>query len=193
MVYYSSDWSGIGIYSCKCSNGGDLILFCAPRWPMTRLLTRIGPADNGRRMSLEEFEHAEGEPGHSYELSKGVIIVMDVPAFPHLAQFDALRDQLVVYKVQHPNRIRYLVGGGEGKVLLESLGSEQHPDLAVYRNPPEEPGNWATWVPEIVVEIVSPSSRQRDYDEKPDEYLQFGVREYWIVDREKGHLLVHRR
>ena len=27
--------------------------------------TRIGPADNGRRMSLEEFEPAEGVEGYS--------------------------------------------------------------------------------------------------------------------------------
>ena len=38
------------------------------------------------------------------------------------------------------------------------------------------------WVPEIVIEVVSPSSRKRDYEEKPEEYLRIGVKEYWIVD-----------
>ena len=42
------------------------------------------------------------------------------------------------------------------------------------------------WVPEIVIEVVSKSSAYRDYEEKPPEYLQFGVREYWIFDAAKG-------
>ena len=46
---------------------------------------------------------------------------------------------------------------------------------------------------EIVIEVVSPSSVHRDYDEKPDEYLQFGILEYWIVDAEKQQVLILRR
>ena len=56
---------------------------------MTRVATQIGPADAGRRMSLAEFEYAEGAPGFLYELSKGVVTVMDVPAIPHALQIDA--------------------------------------------------------------------------------------------------------
>lgn len=33
-----------------------------------------------------------------------------------------------------------------------------------------------------MIEVVSPGSEQRDYEEKPEEYLAFGVLEYWIVD-----------
>ena len=49
------------------------------------------------------------------------------------------------------------------------------------------------WVPEIVVEVVSESSRKRDYNEKPDEYLRFGVKEYWIIDGEIRVMTVLRR
>jgi Uma2 family endonuclease len=34
----------------------------------------------------------------------------------------------------------------------------------------------------LAVEIVSPSSIQRDYEKKPLEYANKGVPEYWIVD-----------
>ena len=51
---------------------------------MSRTMTRIGPGDHGRRMSLEEFEHAEGQEGRLYELSRGVITVVDVPKPRHL-------------------------------------------------------------------------------------------------------------
>lgn len=37
---------------------------------------------------------------------------------------------------------------------------------------------------DIVVEVISPESRQRNTVEKPDEYAQGGVPEYWLVDYE---------
>jgi len=76
---------------------------------------RIGPADHGRRMSLDDFDRAIAAEGWNYELGKGVI------------------------------------------------------------------------------EVISESSRQRDYEVKPDEYLAFGVDEYWIVDATKQQMIVHER
>ena len=40
---------------------------------------RIGPADHGRRMSLEEFREAEEEEGYRYELARGVLEVTLCP------------------------------------------------------------------------------------------------------------------
>ncbi|MES2733175.1 MAG: Uma2 family endonuclease [Bacteroidota bacterium] len=37
-------------------------------------------------------------------------------------------------------------------------------------------------VPDLVVEILSPSSYYRDTVEKKDLYERFGVKEYWIID-----------
>jgi hypothetical protein len=44
---------------------------------------RIGPADHGRRMSLEEFREAEEEGGYRDELASGVLEVTYVPGQPH--------------------------------------------------------------------------------------------------------------
>lgn len=59
--------------------------------------------------------------------------------------------------------------------------------------PPDEPDLWAFWVPEIVVEVVSPSSAERDHVEKREDYLAFGVLEYWIIDAARPHVVVLRR
>jgi Uma2 family endonuclease len=157
----------------------------------------IGPADHGRRMNLEEFEHAEAEDGHLYELSRGVVTVVDVPKPGHLAQVLAIRRQVHAYDAANPGRIHTIASGNECKLLIDGLESERHPDLAIYKTPPPEGENddevWSQWVPEIVVEVVSPSSRQRDYEEKPEEYLRLGVGEYWIVDADEGLMKVLRR
>lgn len=41
-----------------------------------------------------------------------------------------------------------------------------------------------TGVPDLLVEILSPSSGKRDRTLKRDRYERAGVREYWLVDRE---------
>jgi Uma2 family endonuclease len=161
---------------------------------MTRAITQVGPSDNGKRMSLAEFDRAEGREGYNYELSRGVITVVDVPDRKHLLQVCAVREQFSAYWRAHPGKINLLAHGGECKILLADLESERHPDLAVYKHEPVDDENlWATWVPEVVVEVVSSSSRQRDYVEKRKEYLDFGIREYWIIDEEKQEMLVLRR
>ena len=162
---------------------------------MSKTVTRVGPLDDGRPMTLEDFEFAEGVEGRLYELSRGVVTVIDVPKRKHMAQIEAIRDQLYPYKFAHPSRIHTIATGAECKILLEDLQSERHPDLAVYLSPPpnDEADIWSTWIPELVIEVVSPSSVQRDYVEKREEYFQFGVQEYWIVDADKGQVLILQR
>jgi Uma2 family endonuclease len=154
---------------------------------MGETLIQVGPADHGRRMSLDDFEHAEAADGRRYELGRGVITVVDVPDPKHEFQLDALRGQLYDYRSSHPGVIRLMADGSGCKLLLSREQSERHPDLAIYQT--ERPAGkdfWMHWVPSIVVEIVSASSAYRDYEEKPEEYLRFGVGEYWIFDAEKG-------
>ena len=147
---------------------------------------RVGPDDHGRRMSLDDFDRAIGREGYLYELNKGVIDVVDVPEPSHGRQFQELRDQLVGYRLSHPGVVTFIGGGAEAKLLIGPPQSERHPDIVVYTSaPPEVEDVWSTWVPEIVVEIVSARSAKRDYVDKPPEYLAFGVDEYWIVDAAK--------
>jgi Uma2 family endonuclease len=161
---------------------------------MSRTATIIGPADHGRRMSLDEFDTAEAVEGYLYELSRGVITVVDVPNPRHYRQQVAIRSQLAAYKVAHPGRIYDVASGGDCKILVAGLESERHPDLAVYTDEPsDDPEVWSTYVPLLVVEIVSSGSTHRDYEEKREEYLRFGVKEYWIVDEARDQMLALRR
>ena len=161
---------------------------------MSRAITIVGPQDHGRRMSLEEFDTAEVREGYLYELGRGVIIVSDVPGKKHFAQVDAIKQQLYLYKATHPEVIRLIGGGAECKILVPPLDSERHPDVAIYcTEPPEGTDLWKSWIPFVVIEVVSTGSERRDYEEKPPEYLDFGVQEYWIVDAEKSQVLVKRR
>jgi Uma2 family endonuclease len=163
---------------------------------MGKLLVKIGPADHGRRMSLEEFEHAKVQEGYLYELGRGIITVSDVPNRLHALLAYAIARQLFAYDLTHPGRVHMIATGSECKLLIPALVSERHPDLAVFLAAPppiENASLWRHWFPEIVIEVVSPSSRKRDYQEKPDEYLRLGAKEYWIIDPRKRALVVMRR
>jgi Uma2 family endonuclease len=139
----------------------------------------VGPKDDGRHMSLDRFDRAIGREGYIYELNKGVIEVTDVPHPRHLAQLQEIRDQLVEYRLKHPDIIHSITGSNESKILIQPEQSERHPDLSVYLSPPPDVTDvWSLWIPAIVIEVVSKSSVKRDYEDKPSEYLAFGVDEY---------------
>ncbi len=120
----------------------------------------------------------------------------EVPLPWHLILIDRLRSVLSSYRASHQGRIFCIAGGGDCKLPIGQFESERHPDLAVYLTEPpyqDSTAVWSEWIPELVIEIVSPGSELRDYSEKRDEYLSFGVREYWIANADRHEVLVLRR
>jgi Uma2 family endonuclease len=157
---------------------------------------KIGPWHHGCKMSLRAFEFARTEDGSLYELARGYIVVSEVAGFAHMRQVGVLRRHLDHYHVENPERIYQICGTMECKLLIPEWESERHPDIAVYLRPPASRKGrtlWRTWLPELVVEVVSESSRDRDYTEKRDEYWTLGVKEYWIVDGQLERVMVLKR
>lgn len=156
---------------------------------------KISPSDQGRGMTIAEFEASDFEEGYLYELGRGRLVVSDVPNPPHLRRVEHLRDELAFYRRSNPGVVDTIAGGGECRLVISGFDSVRHPDLAVYRTPaPSDSSDvWETWVPDFVVEVVSPGSQMRDYQEKRDEYLAFGVKEYWVINQDKAEVLQLRR
>ena len=59
------------------------------------------------------------------------------------------------------------------------------PDISVVCDPQKLDGYRCNGAPDLIIEIVSPSSRKHDYVTKASLYLNANVREYWIVDPAK--------
>nr|WP_296466431.1 Uma2 family endonuclease [uncultured Acetatifactor sp.] len=65
------------------------------------------------------------------------------------------------------------------------------PDISVICNKDKLTDEGCKGAPDWIVEMVSPSSRQMDYNKKLFKYRTAGVREYWIVDPEKNRIMVY--
>ncbi|MHB1555913.1 MAG: Uma2 family endonuclease [Isosphaeraceae bacterium] len=142
---------------------------------------RIGPTDHGRRMTLREFLEAEEEDGYRYELARGVVEVTEVPNDPHGVTVSNLYIGVARYYLDHPGYIYRLGGGNEFRLWLPGLASGRNPDLAVVLQyaPRDRRGRR---LPVLAAEVVSRGSIERDYVIKREEYLAYGLLEYWIVD-----------
>ncbi len=65
--------------------------------------------------------------------------------------------------------------------LALSTGTLRIPDLAVQRVGDDE--HWSPEIPVLVVEILSPSTRDEDLFRKASDYQRAGIGQYWVVDR----------
>ena len=154
---------------------------------------RIGPGSAGRFLTPQEFDAiTDYVRGYRYELIKGVLIVNAIPgpaqANPNEDLGYALRD----YQKNHPKG-----------AVLDLTFPEQH--IRVRRD--RRQADRVIWaglgrrpkigkdVPTIALEFVSAGKRNalRDYETKRQEYLDAGVIEYWIIDRFRRTMTVHRK
>jgi Uma2 family endonuclease len=148
---------------------------------MATATIQIGPADNGRIMTLEEFLEAEEEEGYRYELARGVLEVTQVPNDPHGLIVSNLLEAIAAYKKAHPGHIWRFGGAGEFQLRLPGLISGRNPDAAVVLKG-TSPDTRGRRPAALAIEVVSVGGEVRDYVTKREEYLAYGLREYWIVD-----------
>ena len=65
------------------------------------------------------------------------------------------------------------------------------PDISVICNPDKLTDKGCSGAPDLIIEILSPSSRKMDYITKNALYSDAGVREYWIVDPQKETTMIY--
>lgn len=88
---------------------------------------------------------------------------------------------------------------GKCKVLIApcdvQLDCDQYtmvqPDIMIVCKPEKITKRCVVGAPDFVLEVLSPSTRKKDITIKLKKYQAAGVREYWMVDIEKGHVIVY--
>ena len=155
---------------------------------------RIGPRSAGLLMTPEEFDSLPEESWddrYRYELIHGVLVVSPAVSDAEVDPNQYLGHLLLKYQEDHP--LGHALDRSLPERTVPGTPNRRRCDRAIWTGLGRRP-NTKTDVPSIVVEFVSSSRRdaQRDYQEKRDEYLAAGVREYWIIDRFRRVLTVVR-
>jgi Uma2 family endonuclease len=134
-------------------------------------------------MTLDEFLDADETPGHRYELARGVLEVTEVPNDPHGDIVWFLISAISQHDREHPGLIHRAGEASGFRLWMPGMESGRNPDIAVVlRNAPRD--HRGRRVPALAMEVVSEGeeAHRRDYLTKREEYLAYGLFEYWIID-----------
>jgi Uma2 family endonuclease len=123
------------------------------------------------------------------EIIDGELFVTPAPVPRHQQVVAELTSALLLYGKEHGGQVYPAPTD-----VFFSNTTVVEPDVLFLRSEHLEPvdPDKIVVVPDVVVEISSPSTRRTDLTRKKDLYERFGVPEYWFVDLEGEHLEVYR-
>ena len=130
------------------------------------------------KLTYQDYANLEGD--ERYELLDGELILVASPNRDH--QMISLRLASRMLSFVDENDLGW-VFDAPFDVLLTDTDTVQ-PDVMFVSREREHistPAN-IQGAPDLVVEILSPSSSRRDWREKRELYARHGVLEYWIID-----------
>lgn len=141
-----------------------------------------------RKLTVAEFHQLEFDENdtHLYELLEGELVKKNGPAF----RAPAPRHQSILANLYYQIETFVRQQLQPGKVLfapidvfLDDVNGPQ-PDLVFISLPNAHivTDDGVMGIPDLVVEVISPSSIYRDRVAKKALYERFGVQEYWLVD-----------
>ena len=164
-------------------------------------VTKLGPADHGRLMMLDEFETGDYEEGFKYELIDGRLYVMPMPDADENRVERWLDSALGTYSRDHRDVINFVSNKTRVFVPGRRLTTCPEPDLAAYADYPLDIPfrdlRWQDLHPVLVVEVMTGNAR-KDLTRNVELYLEIpSIREYWVIDArddpEQPTLIQHRR
>lgn len=143
-----------------------------------------------RGWTYEEFARLPDD-GNRYEVIAGDLYVTPAPGTPH---------QIVSARFFMKLRGFATDQHGLGEVLSAPLdvlfaeGDYLEPDLLFIRkeNRHYQTRRGIEGPPDLVVEVLSPTTSQRDCGIKRERYALYGVPEYWVIDADRRRVEVYR-
>ena len=143
----------------------------------------------GLKQKLDYSDYARIPPdGKRYELLEGELYVTPAPSPLHQRISKRLQRKLEAY----------FEGRSLGEVfnapidLILTPHDVVQPDLVVVTEPAHVSDRAIEGPPALVVEVLSPSTRDHDRTVKARRYAALGIRHYWLVDPEASRIECYR-
>jgi len=143
-----------------------------------------------RKLTYEDFLRMP-EDHFRHEILDGVHVVSPPPDVGHQKALGHIYLEISLYLRECPL----------GEVYFAPLGVRLadhdvvQPDLVYVSNDKFSriTKRYVSGAPDLVAEVLSPSTRRNDLGKKRARYELFGVEEYWVLDREQRTAMVFRR
>lgn len=143
----------------------------------------------GPRVSYSDLEDAP-DTGRRYELYDGEVSVVPAPIPLHQLVVDRLADVLKAYRSTHGG----LVFFSPIDVVFSEFDVVQ-PDIVFFTQAREHLIDLRKPIgvaPDLVAEVLSPTTAATDRGKKMAMFARYGVREYWLADPDKRTVEVYR-
>ena len=124
------------------------------------------------------------------ELIDGVIYDMAAPSVLHQKILGQLYLQFQACAEAHGEDCEVFLSPCDVR-LNEDNQTMLQPDLFVLCRKVDISARFVSGAPDLVVEILSPSTRSKDMLLKLNKYYEAGVREYWIIDPQNKEVFVY--
>ncbi len=124
------------------------------------------------------------------ELIDGQLVFMDAPGFTHQELLTELLFELKLFIRKHDGPCRVLPSpldvqlDGDGYTMVQ-------PDITLICKEERITEKGVFGAPDFCIEIISESTRKKDYGIKVQKYMNAGVREYWIVDAQRRAVITY--
>lgn len=150
-------------------------------------------AEQARLMTAEDYFRLPTD-GRVTELVRGKVEEMNPPGFRHGKRCARIAYLLSRFLEEHD--LGHVVGNDAGVVTERDPDTVRGADVAFYsyRRVPKdaEPEGYPEAIPELVIEVLSPTDSWARILRKVSEYLEAGVLVVCLVDPNQGRVFVHR-
>lgn len=142
------------------------------------------------RYTVTDYFHFAPGRGRC-ELINGVIYDMASPGAVHQGMCLRLGSLFLQYVDDHGGGCRVYTAPFDVIPDPADQSTIVQPDVMIICDPSKMKNGYCEGAPDLVVEVLSPSTRRRDLITKHAKYAEAGVREYWIVDIDAQTVVVY--
>lgn len=146
---------------------------------------------SARQMDVHTIDDIYDLPdGQRAELIDGELFMMAAPGTKHQRLVMTLSNSIFSY-IQSRQGTCEVFSAPFAVFLYKNDKIYLEPDISVICDKSRITEEGCMGAPDWIIEVVSPSSRSRDYGKKLFLYRNAGVKEYWIVDAQKQRITVY--
>lgn len=144
--------------------------------------------DRNGRYTLDDYYALPDD--QRVELIDGYFYEMSSPTFGHQSIGGEIYRQIANYIMEHGGSCRPFIAPVDVQLDCDNKTMVQ-PDVGIVCDTSKIKRFGIYGAPDFVVEVISPSTKKKDYALKLSKYMEAGVREYWILDFALEKILVY--